>query len=75
MQVGLQLVGLALVAFSTTLPEASGVACLVLVAWQLLPARRCTILAACTHQQVRAMHMPLRSNAGIRELLTSLALG
>ena len=39
-QVGLQLVGLALVAFSTTLPEASGAACLALVAWQLLPARR-----------------------------------
>ena len=37
-QVGLQLVGLALVAFSTTLPEASGVACVALVAWQRLPS-------------------------------------
>ena len=38
-QVGLQLLGLSLVALSTTLPEASALACCSLVAWHLLPTR------------------------------------
>ena len=63
---GLQLLGLALVAFSTTLPEASGVACLALVAWQVLPTRRRAHAMLCPTKSVEA--------CSLRVLVTSTKL-